>query len=352
MKILITGICGFAGSSLARALPELLPGLAVAGVDNLMRPGAHLNRAELAARGVTCFYGDIRDPADLENLPPADWIVDAAACPSVMAGVDGSIGSRQLLGHNLAGTVNLLELCRRWNCGLAILSTSRVYSIAALTQLPLEAQATRFVPAAGQAEVPGLTDAGIAERFPTTPPISLYGASKLSSEILALEYGAAFRFPVIINRCGVLAGAGQFGRADQGIFAYWIHASREKRPLQFIGFDGAGRQVRDCLHPCDLAALLARQMQHPPKAPAPFNVSGGMANSASLAELDAWCQSRFGRHTVAIQPANRPFDVPWLVLDSAAARREWDWQPSMNLEAVYAEIADFAERHPDWLALT
>ncbi len=352
MKIMITGICGFVGSSLARILPELLPGLTVTGVDNLLRPGAHLNRNALAGRGVSCFYGDIRDPADLENLPPADWIIDAAACPSVMAGVDGRLGSRQLLGHNLASTVNLLELCRRWNCGLAILSTSRVYSIAALTQLPLETRATRFALAAASARPAGFSEAGLTEQFSTSPPISLYGASKLASEILALEYGAAFRFPVIVNRCGVLAGAGQFGRADQGIFAYWIHASREGRPLQFIGFDGAGRQVRDCLHPRDLAALLARQMQRPPQAPAPFNVSGGMANSASLAELDTWCQGRFGRHTVAAQPANRPFDVPWLVLDSAAARREWDWQPAIRLEAVYTEIADFADRHPDWLAQT
>ena len=36
---------------------------------------------------------------------------------------------------------------------------------------------------------------------------------------LILEYGECFGFPVWINRCGVLAGAGQFGKADQGIFS-------------------------------------------------------------------------------------------------------------------------------------
>lgn len=352
MKILITGICGFVGSALARTLPELLPDLTVTGVDNLLRPGAHINRAALAAQGIACVYGDIRDPADLENLAPADWIVDAAACPSVMAGVDGRIGSRQLLGHNLTGTANLLELCRRWHCGLTVLSTSRVYSIPALANLPLEVQQRRFTLAPAAGWPAGLTAAGIAEGFSTAPPISLYGASKLASEILALEYGAAFGFPVIVNRCGVLAGAGQFGRADQGIFAYWIHACRERRPLQFIGFDGAGRQVRDCLHPRDLAQLLALQIRRPPTAPAPLNVSGGMDNSASLAELDAWCQRRFGAHTVTAQPANRPFDVPWLVLDSAAVRRQWDWRPAIKLDDILTEIADYAEKHQDWLAQT
>ncbi len=52
----------------------------------------------------------------------------------------------------------------------------------------------------------------------------MYGSTKLASEIVALEYGEAFGFPVWINRCGVLAGAGQFGTPDQGIFSYWINA--------------------------------------------------------------------------------------------------------------------------------
>ena len=61
-------------------------------------------------------------------------------------------------------------------------------------------------------------------------PLSLYGASKLASETLILEYGECFGFPVWINRCGVLAGAGQFGKADQGIFSFWIHSFKEKIP--------------------------------------------------------------------------------------------------------------------------
>ena len=57
-----------------------------------------------------------------------------------------------------------------------------------------------------------------------------------------------------MNRCGVLAGAGQFGRADQGIFAYWVNSWLRGRPLRYLGFGGQGHQVRDCLHPADLAA--------------------------------------------------------------------------------------------------
>ena len=90
--------------------------------------------------------------------------------------------------------------------------------------------------------------------------MSLYGATKLASEQLALEYGGAYGFPVWINRCGVLAGAGQFGRPDQGIFTYWINSWLRRRALGYTGFGGQGYQVRDCLHPADLVPLLERQI--------------------------------------------------------------------------------------------
>lgn len=45
MRILITGVCGFVGSALAECLLERVEGIRVAGMDNLMRPGAETNRA-------------------------------------------------------------------------------------------------------------------------------------------------------------------------------------------------------------------------------------------------------------------------------------------------------------------
>src|SRR5690606_7732255 len=124
---------------------------------------------------------------------------------------------------------------------------------------------------------------GITEAFSTLAPLSLYGATKLASEALALEYGEAFDFPVFINRCGVLAGAGQFGRADQGIFAYWINAWLQRRPLKYIGFGGEGHQVRDCLHPRDLWPVLTKQFAGPKLDPADrvANFSGGSESAMS-----------------------------------------------------------------------
>jgi CDP-paratose 2-epimerase len=234
-----------------------------------------------------------------------------------------------------------------------MLSTSRVYSIRRLAAIPVEAAGGRFVPQAEAAKLEGFSSQGVAENFSTEPPLSLYGSSKRASEILACEYATAFSLPVFINRCGVLAGAGQFGKMDQGIFSFWIHSWRAKRPLKYIGFAGTGQQVRDCLHARDLLPLISQQMQKPQaEAPRVINVSGGVARSASLRQLSAWCERRFGPWAVAAESEARPFDVPWLVLDSALAQRVWDWRPQLSLDTIWTEIADHAESNPHWIEAT
>ncbi|MBS0664273.1 MAG: NAD-dependent epimerase/dehydratase family protein [Verrucomicrobia bacterium] len=354
MKILISGVCGFVGSTLARALVQSGRGHQVTGFDNFIRPGSESNRAELKALGVKLFHGDLRAASDLETLPPCDWVVDAAANPSVLAGVDGKTSSRQLVEHNLAGTVNLLEYCKQHRAGFILLSTSRVYSIAPLAALAVEAVDGAFRPGRGAALPAGLTAAGVDESFSTLAPISLYGSTKLASEALALEYGETFHLPVFINRCGVLAGAGQFGRPDQGIFAYWVNSHLRRRPLKYIGFGGQGHQVRDCLHPRDLAPVLEQQFSAPKLAAADrvANFSGGAASAMSLRQLTDWCAARFGPHPVAADPAPRPFDIPWIILDHAKATRLWKWTPQTPTPKILEEISAHAQAHPSWLDIS
>jgi len=161
-----------------------------------------------------------------------------------------------------------------------------------------------------------------------------------------------FDFPVRINRCGVLAGAGQFGKADQGIFSFWTHSWARRRPLKYIGFGGGGHQVRDCLHPRDIVPLLIAQMGDPGRKVDPIlNVSGGVESAMSLAQLSAWCTERLGPHQVTADTNPRPFDIPWMVLDSSAVKEAWGWTPSTSRNAILEEIAQHTQSHPDWLEL-
>jgi CDP-paratose 2-epimerase len=353
MKVLVTGICGFVGGTLTRALLESAENLEVTGVDNFIRPGSELNRRELARLGVKIIHADVRSAADFETLPAADFVIDAAANPSVLAGVDGKTSSRQLLEHNLWGTINILEYCKTHRVGLILLSTSRVYSVPPLATLPVEVHQRAFRPKTGAILPDGLTTAGVSEKFSTAPPISLYGSSKLASEAVALEYGETFQFPVWINRCGVLAGAGQFGKPDQGIFSFWINSHLRRRSLKYIGFDGQGHQVRDCLHPRDLVPALLAQVKYRGNDKLRIaNFSGGAANSMSLAQLTDWCDARFGRHAVQSDPNPRPFDIPWMVLDSSVAKRTWHWSPKITLESILDEIVRHAQQNPNWLEIS
>ena len=351
MRILITGICGFAGSVIARGILEHLPDVRITGIDSLIRKGSETNLEPLRALGIDVRIGDIRNEQDLSSLPAVDWVLDCAANPSVLAGVDGLTSAKELLDHNLGGTIHLLEYCRMHSAGFILLSTSRVYSIPPLASLPVEVHDNAFRPvlSAGSTMI---SEKGLTEQFSTEPPISLYGSSKKCSELLALEYGMTFGFPVRINRCGVLAGAGQFGKADQGIFSFWTHSWASHRPLKYIGFGGGGHQVRDCLHPRDIVSLLVAQMNDAGRnVDQVLNVSGGYESAMSLKQLSEWCAERFGAHPVTADMNPRPFDIPWMVLDSVAVEKAWSWRPATPMSMILDEIAAHAEQNPRWLDL-
>jgi len=350
-KVLVTGISGFAGSTIAIELRAFAENIDIIGIDNLSRKGSEKNLIKLHDQQIKVFRGDIRCESDLSLLPKVDWVIDCAANPSVLAGLNGKDSSKQLMEHNLLGTINLLEYCKLHKAGLILLSTSRVYSASSLGNLSVKSCNNRFE--ITNDDIDGLSLAGIAENFPTFAPNSLYGSSKLASEQLILEYAHSFDFPVWINRCGVLAGPGQFGKADQGIFSFWIHSFKEKKPLKYIGFGGNGFQVRDALHPKDLVPLLLKQMhEHSKEVPKIINIGGGIENSLSLKELSNWCEQRFGPKNICSSTEDRPMDAPWIVMDTSLAQKHWNWSPKIKIQQLLEDTATFADRNPDWLSVT
>ena len=352
MKILITGAAGFAGTCIARSIRQSIEGVELFGIDNLMRKGAETNLDTLRALGVHFVHGDIRCASDFESLPVVDWVLDAAANPSVLAGTGGG-SSRQLFEHNLTSLINVLEYCKRHGAGVILISSSRVYSIPALLSLPLLAHDNAFVLDHAATLPAGISPSGIGVDFSTAPPVSLYGSSKLAAESVALEYADAFQFPVWINRCGVLAGAGQFGTPGQGIFTYWVHAHHSRRALRYIGFDGTGKQVRDVFHPLDLTTLLIRQMQSGRAGgQRVYTCGGGPANAVSLAQWTERCNEAFGPHIPAIDTTPRAYDIPWMIMDNSGIARDFQWNIQVPVPALFEEIAQHARTTPGWLRIS
>ncbi|MGE0712899.1 MAG: NAD-dependent epimerase/dehydratase family protein [Planctomycetota bacterium] len=339
MRVLVTGGAGFVGAHLALSFRDA--GCEVSVLDNLHRRGAELNLPLLRAAGVEFVHGDIRCPDDLAALGRYDWLIEASAEPSVHAGVGGS--PAYCLHTNLVGTLNCLEYARRSVGGLVFLSTSRVYSIAPLRELALAEAETRFELSPEQ-RLPGVSPSGISESFPVGLPRSFYGASKLAAEMLVQEYAEAYGLRTIIDRCGVIAGPGQFGKVDQGVFTLWVARHLFGGGLSYTGFGGEGKQVRDLLHPADLFALLLKQMNGDRfGAGAIYNVGGGPEHSVSLLEYTQLCQEVCAREVeVARRPETSPVDIPCYVSDARRVTAEYDWRPLRSPRVIVGEIRDWA----------
>jgi CDP-paratose 2-epimerase len=343
MRVLITGGAGFVGAHLGTALRES-EGWEVVAFDNLRRRGSELNLARLRSVGIEVVHGDVRIASDFEDLRgDFELIVDAAAEPSVSAGLSGS--PKYVFQTNFGGTLNALELARVRGSAFLLLSTSRVYSIPALKALRLVEMADRFV-LSEDSGVDGASTAGVSETFPVGPVCSLYGASKLSAEMAVLEYAAAYGLNAIINRCGVIAGPGQFGRADQGVFTMWVLHHYFRKSLQYTGFGGQGKQVRDLLHPADLYALIRKQVARISEFSGQiFNAGGGLTVSTSLRELTRLCRERLGEVPVSSVLETPWVDVPFYVSDCTRARDVFDWMPNRSLPRIVDDTIEWIQKN-------
>jgi len=346
--ILVTGGAGFVGSHLALGLRRHRDGARVVALDNLKRRGSELNLPRLRAGGVEFIHGDVRNPEDLEEAGPIDLILECSAEPSVLAGYGGS--PRYLVNTNLVGTANCLELTRRHGAAILFLSTSRVYPIAALNALCYREEATRFVLDEEQ-PAPGASAQGISEGFPLEGSRSLYGATKLCSELLLAEYFDMYGLRGIINRCGILTGPWQMGKVDQGVVVLWAARHIYGGALEYIGYGGQGKQVRDMLHVEDLLELILYQMAHLDGLTGrTFNVGGGVEVSASLLELTALCREITG-NTIEIgaEPETRPADVPLYITDNARVTEATGWRPTRDVRGIVEEICTWIGDHEEAL---
>lgn len=348
MRILVTGGAGFVGSSLAVLFKRDWPAAEIVALDNLNRRGSEVILGRLRQAGVAFVHGDVRIPYDLEAAGPFDVMIECSAEPSVQAGYGGA--PSYLIDSNLGGAVNCLEACRRHKAALVFLSSSRVYPMKPLRDIPLEVAGDRLVVRRG-ASGPGWSEEGISADFPLRGARSLYGATKLAAELLIEEYRALYGMTAIVNRCGVLTGPWQMGKVDQGVFVLWAARHFFGGKLSYIGYGGLGRQVRDFLHVEDLYDLIKLQLAEPAAwSDVPHNVGGGPGLSLSLAELTRECRARAGRDIdIVSDPVDRPYDVPYYVSDSREVRRRSGWAPKRQAAEVLDDIFGWLREEQDLL---
>lgn len=341
-SILITGGAGFVGSNLAIKIKRSYPHTKVICLDNLKRRGSELNVPRLKQAGVEFVHGDIRNSEDFEEIIAVNLIIECSAEPSVLAGLNSS--PAYLINTNLLGTINCLEFARRQSAHFMFISTSRVYPIEPLNALLFDEEETRYSLASSQ-QTPGASDQGISEEFPLNGARSLYGATKLGSELMLEEYIYNFGLKGVINRCGVITGPWQMGKVDQGVFVLWVARHIFGGKLSYIGYGGTGKQVRDFIHIDDLFEIIDIQLNNfDTFNGGTFNIGGGVTNSLSLLELTALCQKVTG-NTIDITSVNnnRPADLKSFVMDYGKISKITGWKPKKNAQNTIEDIAKWIE---------
>lgn len=341
-SVLVAGGAGFIGSRVCLRLRQELPRARIVAFDNLHRRGAELLLGPLSEGGVEFVHGDVRNAEDFAAAGECDLVIEAAAEPSVLAGVHDGPG--YVVRSNLVGAVNCLEYARRCGAGIILVSSSRVYPIARLRAFELARSGERFV-LVNPREQRGVSEHGISEKFPLDGTRTLYGATKLAAELVAAEYFSLYGVPGVINRCGVIAGPWQMARVDQGVVGLWCSRHVYGGELAYIGHSGF--QVRDVLHVDDFTELLMIQIRKlRVLSGSTFNVGGGLRVSCSLRELTRLCVRVTGRNIPVGEVDDvREGDVPYYVSDCRSVERACGWVPRASLEQIVIDTVEWLRQH-------
>lgn len=337
MRIIVTGGCGFLGSSLCLKLKEKYPKYSIVAFDNLKRRGSELNLIDLTSKNIEFIHGDIRNVEDLESIGDFDVLVDASAEPSVTSGLDNN--PNFVINNNLYGSINCFNLCLKNNAKLIFVSTSRVYPIDEVNSISFYEEQTRFSIAELQNKI-GVTKLGISEKLSLSGPRSFYGSTKLSAEILIQEYSEFYGIKASIIRFGVIAGPRQMGKIDQGVATLWMAKHYWKKELKYIGFNGSGKQVRDILHINDAIDLIDFQIHNIELFNNKiFNVGGGLSNSLSLLEMTMICEDITGNKIkINSEKENRSADMRIYITDNTKIQNEINWIPKHNVNTIFEDI--------------
>ena len=321
MRILITGGCGFVGTNLALFLKS--KGFRINSLDNLSRKGSRYNLNLLKEKKIENFNFDIFNFKKIQKLPKYDLIIDCCAEAAV------EISKKDIdrvVNTNFIGTLNILKKVRKDNSKIIFLSSSRVYPIKEINNIINK----RVIKSKLK-----ITKT-FGEKDKIQGPKTIYGLSKLSSEMLVEEFSYAFGTKFIINRCGVISGPLQFGKQDQGFVSLWIWSHYKKNKLKYIGYGGLGNQVRDVLHIYDLCELIFLQINKINKINNKmFTVGGSKKSYTSLKQLTKICE-KITNNKIKFTKVSKTsiYDIPYFITNNNQVTKTYGWKPKRNIYKV------------------
>jgi CDP-paratose 2-epimerase len=317
MKIIVTGGCGFVGSNICEFLKNL--SFEVRSVDNLSKIYSRLNLKRLNNLNIKNYNIDVSDKDKFIKLNyKSDIIIDCCADPAVESSRKDILKN---INNNLITTYNVLEKAKKDNSKLIFLSTSRIYPIKDSHQ-----KFNLFF----KKKKKNLFN----EESNIIGPKTIYGFSKLASEMLIKEYNYAFNIDYLINRCGLITGPWQFGKVEQGLVSLWLwkHLNKDNN-LFYKGYNGSGNQIRDILFINDLCELVYLQIKKFKKIKnQTFCVGGGIHNSIHLKQLTKICEE-ITKNKLKIKHDldTSIYDIPFYITSLDKVKKYYNWYPKTNL---------------------
>jgi len=317
--ILLTGAAGFIGFHVTRRLLER--GRSVVGLDNL-DPYYDVRLKEARLKQLAGFAGfgferlDIADRAGMAALFSArrfSVVVHLAA----QAGVRHSLSDpHAYVDANVAGFLNVLEGCRNQHCRhLVYASSSSVYG--------------------------ANTAAAFRAAQPADHPLSLYGATKRTNELMAHAYAHLFAIPATGLRFFTVYGP--WGRPDMAMWRFTA-AVFEGRPVQLFNH---GRMRRDFTYIDDAAEAVLRILDRAPqgdsewsgehpdfsRSRAPWRLYNiGNSRPVDVGEVLRLIEQAAGRTAERELVPMQPGDVAETCADVADLEREFGFRPDTPIE--------------------
>jgi CDP-paratose 2-epimerase len=339
--VLVTGSCGLIGSEVSLFFAR--QGFQVRGIDSNHRaiffgPEGDtswvLDRLRREIPGYQHRALDIRQRdellAYLDELRP-DLIIHTAAQPS-----HDRAASIPFLDFevNALGTLHMLEAARR-SCPespFIHMSTNKVYGDRP-NQIALKELDTRF-----EYGDPNFAN-GIPESFSIDQSKhSLFGASKVASDVMVQEYGRYFNMPTCCLRGGCLTGPNHSGVELHGFLSYLIKCNVECREYRVYGY--RGKQVRDNIHSEDVARFMF-EFWKSPRAAEVYNLGGGKGNACSILEAFRRAEQITGHPmTWRYVDENRIGDHICYYSDLSKMKAHYPaWDITKSLDNIFDEIA-------------
>ena len=320
MKILVTGGCGFVGTNISLFLNK---NYTVNSLDNLSRKGSKYNLNLLKKNKIKNFNVNISNFEKIKKLPKYDLIIDCCAEAAV------EISKKKIdkvINTNLVGTINILKKTKKDNSKIIFISSSRVYPIIPLNKIIKNKNIKKRIH----------LNKKIDENESLKGAKSIYGLTKLASEMFIEEFSYAFGIKYLINRCGVISGPLQFGKQDQGFVSLWIWKHINKQKLKYIGYGGHGNQIRDVLHINDLCSLILVQIKKFKKLNNKlFTVGGSKKSYTSLNNLTKICQ-KITKNKIKLdrQAKTSIYDIPYYITNNGLVSKTYKWKPKKNIYDV------------------